>query len=191
MKQHMGGFHNMTIRLLVTGGTFDKNYNEITGDLYFKSTHVPKILEDGRCTLDVNVSELMMIDSRNMDDDYRSTIYRECTLADEDKIVITHGTDSMVETACYLAERGLEKSVVLTGAIIPFAFGFSDSPFNLGSALAFVQVVPPGVYVVMNGRIFESTNVRKDMETCIFHQIMPEHVAPFDIPTDDGRGVVP
>jgi L-asparaginase len=181
----------MSIRLLVTGGTFDKKYNERTGDLFFKSTHVPEILEDGRCTLDVTVTELMMVDSRDMDDEHRKEIFRECLLADEDRIVITHGTDGMVGTARYLAERGLDKSVVLTGAIIPFAFGISDSPFNVGSALAFVQVVPPGVYVVMNGRLFESENVRKDMETGTFGQAMQDHDAPYDIPGDDGRGAIP
>ena len=181
----------MNIRLLVTGGTFDKAYNEITGELFFKSSHVTKILEDGRCTLDLTISEVMMIDSRFMDDEHRSTIFKECLLADEDRIVITHGTDSIVETACYLNERGLHKTVVLTGAIIPFAFGFSDSNFNLGSALAFVQVVPPGVYLVMNGKLFDSVNVRKNVETGIFEEIIPDHGAPFDIPTDDRRGVIP
>ena len=181
----------MSIRLLVTGGTFDKEYNEITGDLFFKSTNVPEILEYGRCTLGVAVTELMMVDSRDMDDVHRNTIYRECLLADEDRIVITHGTDGMVGTARYLAESGLDKSVVLTGAIIPFAFGISDSHFNLGSALAFVQVVPSGVYVVMNGRLFESDNVRKNVETGTFQPVLSDHEAPFDVPGDDGRGVIP
>ncbi len=188
--QRTGRFGNMSIRLLVTGGTFDKKYNEISGDLFFKSTHVPEILEDGRCTLDVTVAELMMVDSRDMDDQHRMTIFRECLLADEERIVITHGTDGMVETARYLAERAMDKSVVLTGAIIPFAFGISDSHFNLGSALAFVQVVPPGVYVVMNGRLFEADNVQKEMETGTFQQVMADHDASFDVPGDDGRGVI-
>ncbi len=180
----------MRIRLLVTGGTFDKEYNEITGDLFFKSTHVPEILEDGRCALDVTVTELMMVDSKDMDDEHRMAILREVLLADEDRIVITHGTDGMVETALYLAGRGLDKSVVITGAIIPFAFGISDSPFNLGSALAFVQVVPPGVYVVMNGRLFEANNVRKEVETGTFQLVMPDHDTPFDVPGKDGPGVI-
>jgi L-asparaginase len=181
----------MKIRLLVTGGTFDKEYNEITGDLFFKSTHVPEILEDGRCILDVTVTELMMVDSKDMNDGHRNTIFRECLMADEDRIVITHGTDGMVETARYLADRGLDKSVVLTGAIIPFAFGISDSPFNLGSAMAFVQIVRPGVYVVMNGRLFENDNVRKDVETGTFQQVMADHDGSIDVPGDDGRGVIP
>ncbi len=180
----------MRIRLLVTGGTFDKEYNEITGDLFFKSTHVPEILEDGRCALDVTVTELMMVDSKDMDDEHRMAILREVLLADEDRIVITHGTDGMVETALYLAGRGLEKSVVITGAIIPFAFGISDSPFNLGSALAFVQVVPPGVYVVMNGRLFEANNVRKEVETGTFQLVMSDHDTPFDVTGKDGQGVI-
>ena len=180
----------MRIRLLVTGGTFDKEYNEITGDLFFKSTHVPEILEDGRCDLDVTVTELMMVDSKDMDDEHRIAIIREVLMADEDRIVITHGTDGMVETARYLAGRGLDKSVVITGAIIPFAFGISDSHFNLGSALAFVQVVPPGVYVVMNGKLFEADNVRKEVETGTFQLVMQDHDAPFDVPGNDGRGVI-
>ncbi len=180
----------MRIRLLVTGGTFDKEYNEITGDLFFKSTHVPEILEDGRCALDVTVTELMMVDSKDMDDEHRMAILREVLMADEDRIVITHGTDGMVETALYLAGRGLEKSVVITGAIIPFAFGISDSPFNLGSALAFVQVVPPGVYVVMNGRLFEADNVRKEVETGTFQLVMSDHDTSFDVPGKDGPGVI-
>lgn len=184
-------FENMGIRLLVTGGTFDKEYHEITGTLFFRSTHVPEILKIGRCTLDVAVTELMMVDSRDMDDEHRYAIFRKCLMADEDRIVITHGTDGMVETARYLAERGLDKSIVITGAIIPYAFGISDSPFNLGSALAFVQIVPPGVYVVMNGKLFDSVNVRKDMETGTFQQVIPDHETTFDIPEGDGRGVVP
>jgi len=180
----------MSIRLLVTGGTFDKEYNEITGDLFFKSTHVPEILEDGRCALDVTVTELMMVDSKDMDDEHRMAILKEVLMADEDRIVITHGTDGMVGTARFLARKGLDKSVVITGAIIPFAFGISDSHFNLGSALAFVQVVPPGVYVVMNGRLFEADNVRKEVETGTFQLVMADHDAPFDVPGKDGRGVI-
>ena len=117
-------------------------------------------------------------------------VIREVLMADEDRIVITHGTDGMVETALYLAGRGLEKSVVITGAIIPFAFGISDSPFNLGSALAFVQVVPPGVYVVMNGRLFEANNVRKEVETGTFQLVMSDHDTPFDVTGKDGPGVI-
>lgn len=181
----------MNIRLIVTGGTFDKEYNEITGDLSFKSTHVPEILKYGRCTLEVAVTELLMVDSRDMDDEHRKTIFRECLLADENRIVITHGTDDMVVTANYLAERRLDKTVVLTGAIIPYAFGISDSPFNLGSALAFVQILSPGVYVVMNGRCFDGTNVRKDMETGTFQQIMVSHDTLFNVPGDDDRVVTP
>jgi L-asparaginase len=189
--QPPGRYESMRIRLLVTGGTFDKEYNEITGDLFFKSTHVPEILRDGRCTLEVTVTELMMVDSRDMDDSHRKAIFKECLLAKEDRIVITHGTDGIVETAQFLASRRLDKALILTGAIIPFAFGISDSPFNLGSALAFVQVVSPGVYVVMNGRLFDIGNVRKDPETGTFQQILSDHDAPIGVPGGGGRGVVP
>ncbi len=175
----------------MTGGTFDKEYNEITGDLYFTTTHVPKILGNGRCSLDVTIKELMMVDSSDMDDTHRREIFKECLLANEDRIVITHGTDGIVETARFLAERKLDKVVVLTGAIIPFAFGNSDSPFNLGSALAFIQVVPPGIYVVMNGKLFDANNVRKDVETGTFQELMSDDQIPIDVAVDDGWRAIP
>lgn len=161
----------MRIRLLVTGGTFDKEYNEIAGDFLLNSTHAPEILENGKCTLEVFITELMMIDSGDMNDEHREAIFKECARADEDKIVITHGTDGMAETARYLSERKPDVSVVLTGAIIPYGFSISDCSFNLGAALAFVQIIPPGVYVVMNGRIFRGDNVRKNLETGKFQKI--------------------
>lgn len=181
----------MRIRLLVTGGTFDKEYNEITGDLFFKSTHVPEILMNGRCTLDVAVTELMLVDSREMNDAHRKAIFKECLLVEEERIVITHGTDGMVETARFLADRRMDKSVVLTGAIIPFAFGESDSLFNLGSALAFIQVLQHGVYVVMNGKLFEADNTKKDIETGTFRKLISNIDTSYDIPIDDGRRVLP
>ncbi len=161
----------MNIRIFVTGGTFDKEYNELTGELYFKDTHIPQMLRLGRCRLAVDIRTLMMIDSRNMTDDDREIIARNCLNAKEDKIIITHGTDTMVETAKYLAEKVKSKTVILTGAMIPYTFGSSDGMFNLGCALAFVQVLPPGVYIAMNGRYFTYDNVRKNKKTGEFEEI--------------------
>jgi len=161
----------MSLRIFVTGGTFDKEYNELTGELYFKDSHIPQMLHLGRCRLAVDIRTLMMIDSRNMTDDDREIIARNCLNAKEDKIIITHGTDTMVETAKYLAERVKNKTIILTGAMIPYTFGSSDGMFNLGCALAFVQVLPPGVYIVMNGRYFTYDNVRKNKRTGEFEMI--------------------
>jgi L-asparaginase len=158
----------MAIRILVTGGTFDKEYDELTGRLYFKHTHVPEMLARGRCRLDVLVDTVMMIDSLDLDDAGRAQIVRRCREAVETCIVITHGTDTMVETARALAAASLRKTVVLTGAMVPYAFGSSDGLFNLGSALSFVQVLPEGVYVAMNGQHFRWDNVRKNRTTGVF-----------------------
>jgi L-asparaginase len=158
----------MTIRLFVTGGTFDKEYDEIHGRLYFQDTHLPEMLRLGRCRLHVEIRTLMMVDSLEMSDADRELIARNCREAPEPRIVITHGTDTMVETARVLAEQVEGKTIVLTGAMIPIAFGSSDGLFNLGGALTAVQVLPPGVYVAMNGRIFPWDNVRKNRETGVF-----------------------
>ena len=162
------------IRIFVTGGTFDKEYNELTGSLAFKDTHLPEMLRLGRSRVDVSISTLMMIDSLDMGDSDRALIVGRCGEVIESRIVITHGTDTMVETAKALATalpatRG--KTMVLTGAMIPYAFGSSDGLFNLGSALSFVQVLTPGVYVAMNGRCFEWDRVRKNKETGVFEAI--------------------
>jgi L-asparaginase len=159
------------IRILITGGTFDKDYNELKGTLFFRDTHVPEMLRRGRCKVDVEVQTLMMIDSLEMLDVHRAQIVEACQLAAESRIVITHGTDTMVETARALAAGNSafsEKTIVLTGAMVPYAFGSSDGLFNLGSALSFVQVLPPGIYVAMNGRYFEWDRVRKNRETGVF-----------------------
>jgi len=161
----------MNIRIFVTGGTFDKEYNELTGELYFKDTHIHQMLHLGRCRLAVDIRTLMMIDSKNMTDDDREIIARNCINAKENKIVITHGTDTMVETAKYLAERVKNKTIILTGAMIPYTFGSSDGMFNLGCALAFVQVLPPSIYIAMNGRYFTYDNVRKNKKTGEFEEI--------------------
>lgn len=158
----------MAIRVFVTGGTFDKEYDEIRGELSFGDTHLPEMLRRGRCALDLEVRTLMMVDSLEMTDADRDTISRNCQRCAEDRIVITHGTDTMTETARTLAGNVQDKTVVLTGAMIPYAFGSSDGLFNLGSALSFAQVLPPGIYVAMNGRCFDWNQVRKNRRTGTF-----------------------
>ena len=159
----------MAIRILVTGGTFDKEYDELTGRLFFKDTHLPAMLSRGRCRLEVTVETAMMIDSLELDEAGRAEIVDRCRQAPETGVVITHGTDTMVETARALAHAKLAtKTVVLTGAMIPYAFGSSDGLFNLGSALSFVQVLAPGVYVAMNGQHFTWDGVRKNKATGVF-----------------------
>ena len=159
------------VRVLVTGGTFDKEYNELNGSLFFKDTHLPEMLRLGRSRIDVSISTLMMIDSLEMTAADRARIVEECATAGEARILITHGTDTMVETAAALAAAGSGKTIVLTGAMIPYAFGSSDGLFNLGSALSFVQVLPAGVYVSMNGRAFPWDRVRKNRETGVFEAL--------------------
>src|SRR3954471_25080206 len=159
----------MQIRILVTGGTFDKEYDELTGTLFFRDTHVQEMLRLGRARLALAIETVMMIDSLEMDDAGRAAIVARCRAASERAIVVTHGTDTMVETARALAAAGLDgRTIVLTGAMVPYAFGSSDGLFNLGSALSFVQILPPGVYVAMNGRHFPWDGVRKNRETGFF-----------------------
>ena len=152
------------IQIFATGGTFDKDYNFVTGELYFKDSSLPEMLETGRCTLDLDIKTLMMIDSLSMTETDREIIVHNCRRCDSKQVVVTHGTDTMVATAAYIANANIEgKTIVLTGAMIPYAFGTSsDGFFNLGSALAFVQVLPPGVYVSMNGRYFDWNTVEKN-----------------------------
>jgi len=159
------------IDILVTGGTFDKQYNELAGALAFKDTHVPEMLRLGRCRVDVSIQQLMMIDSLEMTDSDRARVADACAASDASRIVVTHGTDTMVETARALASRGIAKTIVLTGAMVPYAFGSSDGLFNLGSALSFAQTLPPGVYIAMNGRAFAWNNVRKNRESGIFETL--------------------
>ncbi|MGN0012666.1 MAG: asparaginase domain-containing protein [Candidatus Bruticola sp.] len=150
------------IRIFVTGGTFDKEYDELHGKLYFRDSHLHEMLRLGRNLTNVEIRTLMMIDSLEMSDSDREIIYSSCIKSDNERIVITHGTDTMELTAKYLGERIKDKTIILTGAMIPYAFGSSDGLFNLGSALAFVQTLPHGVYIAMNGRYFAWNNVRKN-----------------------------
>ena len=159
------------IRVFITGGTFDKGYDMINGKLFFDETHLPELLDLGRCSLDIKYRTLMLIDSLDMTDQDREIIVDNCRRVQENKIVITHGTDTMVETARFLAEADLGFTVVLTGALIPFKFGSSDGLFNMGTALAFVQSLPPGVYITMNGQYFEWDKVKKNKSTGFFERI--------------------
>lgn len=160
------------LRVFVTGGTFDKEYNMINGELYFKDTHLPEMFERGRCTLDIRVQTLMMIDSLEMTDEDRELILGNCKRAKEHDLIITHGTDTMAQTAAYLAKAELDKTIVLMGAMIPYKFGASsDGFFNLGAAVAFAQVLPVGVYIAMNGRYFNYDDVRKNKKTGFFEDL--------------------
>ena len=161
----------MAIRIFITGGTFDKEYNELNGQLYFKDTHLHDLLEMGRSRVDVKIRTLMMIDSLEMTEEDRGLIAHQCQQCEEDKIVITHGTDTMSDTAKTLAQKIKSKTIILTGAMIPIKFGSSDGLFNLGSAIAFAQSLPHGVYVAMNGRYFNWDNVRKNKQTGLFEEI--------------------
>lgn len=164
-------FYGM-IQVFVTGGTFDKEYNYITGELYFEDTHLKEMFERGRCSLDIDIKTLMMVDSLDMTDADREIIVHNCTRASSDKIIITHGTDRMVETAKALASASISKTIVLTGAMVPYAFGTSsDGFFNLGNALAFAQTLPYGIYIAMNGRCFQWNKVIKNRSTGFFEPI--------------------
>jgi len=161
------------IQIFVTGGTFDKEYNFINGTLFFRDTHLPKMFERGRSSLDIDVKTLMMLDSLEMTTEDREIIAHNCRRAKPNHILITHGTDTMVKTAEFLHHANIEeKTIVLTGALVPYAFGnSSDGFFNLGSALAFVQLLSPGVYVAMNGRYFNWNQVKKNLKTGYFEEI--------------------
>ena len=159
------------ICIYITGGTFDKEYNELTGQLFFQRTHMHDLLKLGRSRLDVSICELMLKDSLEMTDEDRKLILENCRTCKEERIVITHGTDTMTTTAAMLASEVKDKTIVITGAMIPYKFGSSDGLFNLGSALAFAQSLPHGVYVAMNGRYFEWNKVRKNRESGFFEEI--------------------
>jgi L-asparaginase len=160
----------MAIRIFVTGGTFDKEYNELDGKLFFKDTHLPEMLKLGRCRVTVDIRTLMLIDSLDMTDADRQIIVEQCRKCKEQQIVITHGTDTMEQTAVLLGKSITDKTIVLTGAMVPYKFGSSDGLFNLGSALAFAQTLPQGVYIAMNGRYFSWNNVKKNKKAGEFEE---------------------
>ncbi|MBX2846513.1 MAG: asparaginase [Saprospiraceae bacterium] len=159
------------IRIFATGGTFDKEYNELNGQLFFKDTHLYEMLNRGRNTVKISIRTLMMLDSLDMTNVEREVILQSCKRAAIKKIIITHGTDTMITTAKLLQEHITDKTVILTGALIPYAFGTSDGFFNLGNAIAYAQILPPGVYIVMNGKYFKPENVRKDYTTGFFERL--------------------
>ena len=161
----------MALKILITGGTFDKEYDEIKGSLYFKETHMTEILELGRSRVDVNIEKLMLIDSLDMTSSQRELIVNRCLESEDDQIVITHGTDTMTITGKVLAEKKMDKTIVLTGAMIPYKFGSSDGLFNLGGAIAYAQSLPSGVYIAMNGQFFEWDKVKKNREKGVFESI--------------------
>lgn len=161
----------MPLRIFITGGTFDKEYNELDGKLFFKDTHLPEMLKLGRCKVPVEIRTLMLVDSLEMTDADRQIIIDQCRKCKEDRIVITHGTDTMEETAGVLGKSITDKTIILTGAMIPYKFGSSDGLFNLGSALAFAETLPRGVYIAMNGRCFMWDNVKKNKKTGEFEEL--------------------
>lgn len=161
----------MSIKIIVTGGTFDKEYNELTGELFFRRTHLQEMLKLGRCRLSLNVKTLMMKDSLYMTAADRKKILSECLRSRENRIIITHGTDTMAQTASVLGKKIKGRTVVLTGAMVPYKFGSSDGMFNLGSAISFAQSLPAGVYVCMNGKYFTWDNVRKNRARGEFERI--------------------
>ena len=161
----------MTVNIIVTGGTFDKEYNELTGELFFRDTHIKEMLNLGRCRVLYRIKKLMMIDSLFMKKSHRLKILKECLKSKEKNIVITHGTDTMTDTARVLGKNIKNKTIVLTGAMVPYKFGSSDGMFNLGSAISFAQVLPPGVYIAMNGRYFNWYNVQKNRKKGEFEEV--------------------
>jgi L-asparaginase len=161
----------MAIKVFVTGGTFDKEYDLISGELFFKDTHLNEMLRLARSQVDIEIRTIMMVDSISINEDDRQIILQSCQKCKEKNILITHGTDTMVETASLLSKHIKNKTIVLTGAMIPYTFGSSDGLFNLGSALAFLQVLPHGIYIAMNGRFFNWDNVQKNKKTGFFEEI--------------------
>jgi L-asparaginase len=159
------------IKVFITGGTFDKEYNELNGTLYFNETHLFEMLTLGRSRLDLSIHTLMLKDSLDFEEADRQLIANACNETTASKILITHGTDTMSNTASYLAKHCPNKTIVLTGAMVPYKFGSSDGMFNLGSALAFVQVLPTGIFIAMNGKIFEADKVIKNTNRGEFENI--------------------
>ena len=158
------------IRVIVTGGTFDKHYDELRGELTFKESHLPEILRLTRVTVPVQIELNQLIDSLQMQDANRQSVLEACCRAPEDRIVVTHGTDTMAETARILGAAGLDKSIVLTGAMVPYKIQGSDALFNFGTAFSAVQLLPKGVYIVMNGRVFDWDHVRKNRALGVFEE---------------------
>jgi L-asparaginase len=160
-----------SVRILITGGTIDKEYDPLRGELTFSRSHLSNMLNQVRCKVGFSLEEIMLKDSLEMRGEDREEILKRCTHCSENKVVVTHGTDTMVETAQFLGKNLRSKTVVLVGAMIPYAFGASDALFNLGCAFSAVQTLPPGVYITMNGKIFFWNNVRKNKKSGEFEEI--------------------
>jgi len=165
---------NAGARIIVTGGTFDKRYDAIKGELTFKDTHLPAILEQARVALPLAVEIRLLIDSLQMTGEHRQSVLDACRQSPERAIVVVHGTDTMVQTAHVVGSAKLDKTVVFTGAMIPYSVQGSDAPFNLGFALATALALPSGAYVAMNARVFPWDNVTKDRAQ---GQFKPAHPA--------------
>ena len=161
------------IRIIITGGTFDKHYDELAGALTFKDTHLQEILTYSRCTLPVELEINQLKDSLEMGDGDRRKIVDSCRECPENRIIVIHGTDTMTVTAELLAQDVPGKTIVLTGAMIPYSISKSDALFNFGCALSAVQMTSPGVYIAMNGRLFPAGKVRKNRKKGIFEEIRP------------------
>ncbi|MEE9310678.1 MAG: asparaginase domain-containing protein [Cocleimonas sp.] len=158
----------MSIKLILTGGTIDKYYNESNGELDFAETHMPDLLALGRNRAELDIEQMMFLDSLQMTEQDRKIILEACVKSEQDQILITHGTDTMVETATVLGNKKLNKTIVLVGAMIPFVFKHSDAVFNMGFALGAVQCLPQGVYVAMNGKVFDWDAVVKNRALGVF-----------------------
>lgn len=158
----------MSLRILATGGTFDKRYEPLAGTLGFAGTHLHEILRVARIERDAVVEELMQVDSLDMTDEHRRRVLEACAASAEDRIVVVHGTDTLAETARVLGQARLSKTIVLTGAMVPFDLAGSDALFNLGFAAGCARVLPHGVHVAMNARIFAWDAVRKNRALGVF-----------------------
>lgn len=164
---------DMSIRLLLTGGTIDKHYNMHNGELNFTESHIYDALERGRCTAQVTVQQLLLKDSLEMTAADRELVRVACHDSTESRLVITHGTDTMVATAGVLAASGLAetKTIVLTGAMVPLIMQHSDGLFNLGGAIIAVQCLPAGIYIAINGEVFSWDNVVKNLDLLKFETL--------------------
>lgn len=158
----------MGLRILATGGTFDKHYDEIAGKLSFGASYLPAVIERTRMTIPVMLGQLPLLDSLDMRDEDRQRILESCRAAPESTVVIIHGTDTMRETGEVLGNASLGKTIVLTGAMIPYEILNSDALFNLGFACGVAQTLPPGVYIAMNGQVFDWDKVEKNRTAGVF-----------------------
>ena len=161
----------MALHIIATGGTFEKHYDEISGMLVFGDSHIPAIVRRARFSVPYTFETVCMLDSLDMQDSDRQDILVACSSTTAESVLIVHGTDTMKETAVVLGEASRGKTIVLTGAMIPYEFDNSDALFNFGFAASAAQLLPHGVYVVMNGRIFDWRHVRKNRQEGCFEAV--------------------